>query len=88
MDPKLRRTIRSAQARNDPKYRSTGKRVKTPPITLAISARACRTCGCTDNNACMTDDGPCWWVEPDLCSACVVQHPASNPPALLERKAS
>lgn len=28
---------------------------------------ACRICGCTETNAC---PGGCWWVEPDLCSAC------------------
>ncbi len=28
---------------------------------------ACRVCGCTDDNACL---GGCWWIEPDLCSAC------------------
>lgn len=27
----------------------------------------CRVCGCTQNNAC---PGGCYWVEPDLCSAC------------------
>ena len=30
--------------------------------------RACRVCGCTENNACVRG---CWWVEEDLCSACV-----------------
>jgi hypothetical protein len=31
----------------------------------------CRQCGCTDNQACIDDWlGPCWWVEPDLCSHC------------------
>lgn len=30
----------------------------------------CRVCGCTWNNACMTEFGPCYWVEDDLCSAC------------------
>jgi hypothetical protein len=30
----------------------------------------CRECGCTEDLACMTDDGPCHWVEPGLCSAC------------------
>lgn len=25
----------------------------------------CRVCGCTDQEAC---EGPCYWVEPDLCS--------------------
>lgn len=29
---------------------------------------ACRVCGCTEDRAC---PGGCWWVEPDLCSACV-----------------
>ena len=28
----------------------------------------CRVCGCTQNNAC---PGGCYWVEEDLCSACV-----------------
>lgn len=32
--------------------------------------RACRKCGCTDTRACVTDAGPCHWVEDDLCSAC------------------
>ena len=27
----------------------------------------CRVCGCSDFRAC---PGGCWWVEPDLCSAC------------------
>ena len=27
----------------------------------------CRVCGCTQHNAC---PGGCYWVEPDLCSAC------------------
>lgn len=32
----------------------------------------CKKCGCTDNNACMTEEGPCSWVNEahDLCSAC------------------
>lgn len=36
---------------------------------VAIGQR-CRVCGCSDFDACMTDDGPCWWVEEDLCSGC------------------
>ena len=27
----------------------------------------CRDCGCTDEHACL---GGCYWVEPNLCSAC------------------
>ncbi len=32
--------------------------------------RTCRVCGCTNDTPCITSDGPCWWVEMDLCSAC------------------
>jgi len=31
------------------------------------SKARCRVCGCTDDHAC---PGGCYWVEPDLCSAC------------------
>ena len=37
--------------------------------------RRCRVCGCTDDKACMTDAGPCHWIEPDLCSACEGKDP-------------
>ncbi len=33
----------------------------------------CRECGCTNDDcrACIKKTGsPCYWVEPDLCSAC------------------
>lgn len=32
----------------------------------------CRECGCTEDEACVDDvtGDPCFWVEPDLCSAC------------------
>ena len=38
----------------------------------APTTRTCRVCGCTDNNACVTVDGPCHWYPDrgDLCSAC------------------
>ncbi len=33
--------------------------------------RCCRACGCTENNACICNDGlPCAWAEDDLCTAC------------------
>jgi hypothetical protein len=38
------------------------------------SIRRCRVCGCTDDNCrqCIEKTGqPCYWVEKDLCSACV-----------------
>lgn len=33
----------------------------------------CKVCGCTEDHACMTVEGPCSWAneEEDLCSACV-----------------
>ncbi len=30
----------------------------------------CRVCGCTDDNACVTENGACSWVTDDLCNAC------------------
>lgn len=35
--------------------------------------RACRRCGCTWTTACLTVNGPCCWVEKDLCSACLTR---------------
>src|SRR5579885_1455125 len=43
------------------------------------AARRCRECGCTDDHACMGDDGaPCYWVEPDLCSVCAAREDKRN----------
>jgi hypothetical protein len=36
----------------------------------SLNERSCRSCGCTDNNACRPFG--CYWVEADLCSACVM----------------
>lgn len=33
----------------------------------------CRVCGCTDDTPC---EGGCYWVEPDLCSACTERESA------------
>lgn len=34
----------------------------------------CRSCGCTDSNACIHPvRGACFWVEDDLCSECTVK---------------
>ncbi len=38
-----------------------------------INAAKCKICGCTDFhcNQCIEKTGePCYWLEPDLCSAC------------------
>ena len=32
--------------------------------------RTCRVCGCTDEKACLTACGPCFWVTRNLCSGC------------------
>ncbi len=37
-----------------------------------IPVRTCRECRCTEDDACVGDQGPCTWVEDDLCSSCVV----------------
>jgi hypothetical protein len=41
---------------------------------LAVGG-VCRVCGCTDEDCtrCVEKTGePCWWFEPDLCSACAL----------------
>lgn len=44
--------------------------------TYTVLAAQCISCGCTDDHACSTSTGPCWWVivERDrgtgLCSGC------------------
>lgn len=49
------------------------------PITRVeiLLQRACRKCGCTQNNACLTDGVPCHWVAKDLCSACAAKETAA-----------
>jgi len=37
-----------------------------------MSSSKCRVCGCTNEKACMTRDGPCYWINDDLCSACAL----------------
>lgn len=46
-------------------------------LELHQSVPACRECGCTDDRACVTEAGPCHWVEPDLCSACAHERAAA-----------
>lgn len=40
--------------------------------SLVYMPGVCRECGCTEDEACVDDvtGDPCFWVEPDLCSAC------------------
>lgn len=39
-----------------------------------MTIETCRFCGCDDNHACETDDGPCGWSKPGYCSACYDTH--------------
>ena len=54
-----------------------GKQHLDYPITkikTSSPVSTCRVCGCTDNDCrqCIAKTGePCYWVEEDLCSACV-----------------
>jgi len=46
---------------------------------LQPARRVCRVCGCDDDHSCLPDDGgPCWWVHPDLCSACAYKVAAGD----------
>lgn len=46
----------------DEPVRKSFKKARNP-----LDERACRKCGCTYYMACA---GGCFWVAPDLCSAC------------------
>ena len=54
--------------------------------------RTCRVCGCTneDCTGCLQRTGkPCYWVAPDLCSACRNATPTKvgqSPPAQLDSR--
>jgi hypothetical protein len=53
------------------------------PFNVPSFVRRCRKCGCTDYNCetCIQKTGrPCYWVEEDLCSACM---PTECKPTLL-----
>jgi len=39
-------------------------------LEAGASEQKCRVCGCDELHACQTDEGPCHWVEDDLCSGC------------------
>jgi hypothetical protein len=52
------------------------------------SDRSCRACGCTDADCsgCIERTGrPCFWVEADLCSACLTRPPPVIPEGQLVR---
>lgn len=58
------------------------KRIKL--ITTKDSSRRCRVCGCTHFNPCIDEEGPCYWIEEDLCSSCATEEQLNM--ALIQRK--
>lgn len=48
----------------------------------------CVACGCTDYRACMTEDGPCYWVElsAPVCSGCASRWPREEDVAAIDRR--
>ncbi|SNS15866.1 PRTRC system protein E [Humidesulfovibrio mexicanus] len=58
---------KAKEPKPDPKPVAPQASFLTMDSDPAESARTCRKCGCTDDQAC---SGGCSWVEPDLCSAC------------------
>jgi hypothetical protein len=48
------------------------------------NSRECLICGCTEDNACLTNEGPCSWAferrAGSVCSACVVELPPDPTP--------
>lgn len=56
------------------------RREKMNPPT-ASTPRRCRVCGCTNDDCrqCIAKTGrPCYWVELDLCSACLPTPPTGK----------
>lgn len=59
---------------------AVAKRELMEDILQNIGSRTCRSCGCSDVDACVVVEAParawnqpgqpCWWVEDNLCSAC------------------
>lgn len=53
---------------------ATQQAINAKKKTQKPKVRTCRVCGCTDNDCrqCIEKTGhPCYWVENNLCSACV-----------------
>lgn len=56
--------------------------IATTPEPPEPGERVCRECGYSDRNAGADAlDGPNWWIEENLCSACAAQMQAAADPA-------
>jgi len=47
-----------------------GKVLILGPTGRPVDVQRCAVCGCTEFSPCRTPEGPCHWVETDLCSGC------------------
>lgn len=76
--PKTAKSKKSKTKEEKPTEPSSEDETQSEPEGGQV--RKCRVCGCTEENPCITAEGPCYWVEPppefqgkgagDLCSAC------------------
>lgn len=60
------------KADGTPKVSKPVAKKKKPRRENQADPGKCRVCGCTEDQACMTDDGPCHWADESqtLCSGC------------------
>jgi len=60
--------VRKAAEEEEKKPKARKQKVKKGEQEPGV----CRSCGCTEQNACETDDGPCGWADATqtLCTAC------------------
>jgi hypothetical protein len=66
-----RQTLRRLASRRLVKQQRAGGIERFAPVIHDVDERTCRRCACTESTACHHDDfGPCFWIEPDLCSHC------------------
>lgn len=41
------------------------------PLIIPGGPERCRFCGCTEATPCETENGPCAWAAPGVCTACI-----------------
>ena len=61
------------------------------PVKKRAGVQTCRVCGCTHVTPCVhkISGDTCWWVEDDLCSACVgAENPANKPKRAAKKPAA